>query len=182
MRWIVEGQRKRSEGGVTERESARLPGEESVVGRVQEKLAAMQLTVPERPRKKDGSLLDPQLPPDLTTLNDVQIGRLFTQFCLMAQYVQLQLAVWTVEKTVAKQAEKYVRAETRLRKDGTVSERDAATEVDKRVRDRTMKTLTSEGVETMTNAMMQRYIIGRDAISREMTRRSWMMRDPSPSR
>lgn len=127
-------------------------------------------TVP-RPKEAGGIPLNPVLPSDLTLLDDVELGRLFSEFACMAQYVKLRLAVKAVMFSYAKRGEKIVRAKTRLEKSGTVEDKSAKVEVDPRVREASFQTLVSEGADSLTDAVMECYLIGRDMCNREQTRR-----------
>lgn len=142
-----------------------------VFERIDKKFRTLGLRVPPRPVGEDGEPLDPVLPPDLTALSDQQLGRLFSQFACMAQYIQLYLARRGVETAVYKSEEKKLRAKVRLEKSGTSPDKDAKAEVDPRVREMGFHYLVAEGAWTMTDAAMNAFLIGRDATSREMTRR-----------
>lgn len=157
------------------------PDEREALSRMYARLEQMQIRLPDRPLGKSGEPLNPQLPYDLTSLNDVKLGQLYSEFCTMAQYAQMHTAITTVEKAIAKQREKFMRAKVRLQKEGTVPDKEAQVEVDSSVRKRVVATLTGEGIETLTQSMLQGYLIGRDAISREMTRRTSLMH-PEPFR
>jgi len=127
----------------------------------------------ERPKYADGTLLEPSLPPDLTILTDTQIGKLFSEFAAMAQWSQMRLAVYNVEQATKKRVEKMTRAKVRLEKSGTNQDKDAKVEIDPRTRAAGYEALLGEAIFTMTDAVLQGYLIGRDACSRELTRRGW---------
>lgn len=135
-----------------------------------------------RPTKRDGTLLDPRLPSDLTVLNDVQLGRLYSEFACMAQYVQLHIAERAVEYSLAKAEDRHVRARVRLTKSGTNGDKEAKTEMDPRAAKTGLRLFKGEAIHSMTEAVMAAYIIGRDATSREMTRRGLTSRDSFPNR
>lgn len=138
---------------------------------IKKRLERLQLGLPERPCGPSGDPLDPKLPSDLTSLNDIKLGKLYGQFCQMSQYAQLHLAIYSVQKSVYRQAEKYLRARSHLQQEGTVADKSASVECDKRVREMTMKSLVEQGTEDLTQAMLASFLIGRDACSRELTRR-----------
>ena len=163
MKWTV-GKSTKPDGGSLELEAS---------GLVWDKFRRMGLPLPRRPKDRDGKDLNPQLPTDLTALNDAQLGKVYGEFCVMAQYAQTRLAVHSVTKSVQEAARRYAAAETRLRKEGTVADKASQAEVDPRVRARAVAVLVGESVETLTQAVLEGYLIGRDALSREMTRRSW---------
>lgn len=152
---------------------------EAVEG-IKAKVDRMQLSFLARPKLSSGEFLDPRLPVNLTGLNDVQLGKLYGEFCIMAQYAQLQLALKGVDRAVAKQAERMTRAEVQLVRTGTVADKAAKVEIDARVQERSLATLVGENVEVLTDAFLQVYIIGRDACSREMSRRQWVTKEHNP--
>lgn len=175
MTWIIH----------TKKGSARdLTPEREAIRAAKKTLRRMQIDLPPRPVKSFTTTikgkavqvvkpLNPVLPPDLTALSNRRLGRLYGEFCAMAQYAQLRLAIHAVENAVAKQVEKYVRAQARLRVRGRSGTITAEVEVHPVVRKRTAETLVADGVETITTAILQSYLICRDACSREMTRRQW---------
>lgn len=130
--------------------------------------------IPRRPKNPDGSFLDPQLPTDLTLVEDEELGRIHSEFACMARYAQLVIAVKAVEAAKVKRGDKVIRARVRLEKSGTNPDKDAKTEIDPRTRQSAVEVLIGEGVESMSKAMLEGYLIGRDACSREQTRRQWM--------
>jgi len=136
-----------------------------------QRLRELRLRAPTRPVNDDGTALNPQLPPDLTALNDVEIGRLHSQFACMAQYAITRLAIMAVETAVAKKEEKFVRAKVRTEKSGTVADKDMKVDLDRRTRSAGHHTLVGESTEGLTRAVLEGFLIGRDATSREMTRR-----------
>jgi hypothetical protein len=139
--------------------------------------AAAGLSAIARPMRADGSALNPVLPMDLTVLDDVQLARLYSEFSLMAQYVKLQLARMVVEHSEDRRQEKMIRALVRLEKSGQVGDKDAKCEVDPKTRDSAYRTQVSYGTQVLTEAMMEAYLIGRDACSREQTRRQKIWED-----
>lgn len=161
---------KLSDGGAKELEAATA---------IKAAFNKMGIDLLRRPVGRSGEPLSPTLPSDLTTLNDVQLGRLFGEFCTMAQYAQQRLAVHAVARSVKEAAQKFLRSETRLRQTGTVADKSARVDTDPRVRDRAVAVLVDEGVETLTLAVLESYIIGRDALSREQTRRQTVFREYS---
>ena len=125
----------------------------------------------QKPVDDEGEPLDPQLPSDLTNLSDTRLGKLFGEFCRCAQFYQLRLAENGVTKSIAKYTEKYARSATRLLKSGNIPDKDAEVETDPRVSDRSQKTLVAEAQEVMLQGLLNVNLMGRDAISREFTRR-----------
>lgn len=143
---------------------------------VKERMRSLQLRAPRRPLNEKGEPLDPQLPRDLTALSDIAIGKIHGEFALMAQYATLHLAILGVVAAATKKADKITRAKVRLEKTGTNPDKEAKVEVDPRVRTIGFDVLVGESTCTLTEAALQGYLIGRDAISREMTRRMGLER------
>ena len=154
---------------------ARIPafvdGHSLVMGKLKSRLRKMKIRMQPRPRNSDGEYLNPVLPSDLTALNDEELGRLYGHFCLMVQWVQLRLAFQGVRRAITERAEKYIRAKTWLVKSGTVGDKEAQVEVDTAVQEKSLKALTESASEILQNQIMQGYLIGKDACSREVTRR-----------
>ncbi len=146
-------------------------GNKLVMDILNRRLRKMKIELPDRPRDSDGGYLNPALPTDLTALNDEELGCLYGQFCMMVQYVQLQLAVQGVRRALADRAEKYIRARTWLTKSGTVGDKEAQVEVELAVQERSLEALTEGASESLKDQLMQSYLIGKDACSREVTRR-----------
>ncbi len=142
----------------------------------------LKIKVIDRPLGKDGLVLDPVLPRDLTQLNDTKLGVLYSEFSLMAQYVQLQIALLAVDKAVDQRRLKVDRARVALEKKGRVIDVAPLTEVDPRTRAAEFRALVSEGQHTLSKAAMEVYVIGRETCSREMTRRGLTRDDPVPRR
>ena len=153
--------------------------EDTVLVRLYAKLDELELHALKRPvDRKTGEPLEARLPSDLTALSDEQLGRRYTDFCRMAQYTQQRLAILGVEKAIAKTKDRYARAETRLLQTGPAADKLAKVEVDELVRERGIDLLTAEGVERITHALFESYVIGKDACSRELTRRMAVPPDP----
>ncbi len=142
-----------------------------VVRIIRKRLSDAGLVLLERPLGEDGENLEPCLPYDLTVIDDVCLGRLYGQFCLMAQYSQMQAALYATRSAVFRQTEKLIRAEEWMRQEGTVKDKEHSNEASTRVKNITFKAQVESGTERLTTAMLESYVIGRDACSRELTRR-----------
>jgi len=153
------------------REGGEVDGVKEALAQVQKQFNQYQVRPPHRPLGDNGKPLNPILPTDLTRLNDVQLGRLQSEFACMAIYAKLHLAVRAIEHAAAKRAERLAKAKIRLEKSGTVDDKNAKVEVDPRVRAASFISLVREGGEVMTTALLESYVIGREACSREQTRR-----------
>jgi hypothetical protein len=134
-------------------------------------MRAMEMTAPKRPRFPNGERLDPELPSSLTSLNDVQLGDLYGQFAAMARWAQLQAAVRSREAAMKLREDRMVRAEARLRHDRSPA-MTAHIELDPQVKQVAYDLLVAESVAALTQAVFEGYLVARDALSRELTRRT----------
>lgn len=155
---------------------AALSDQDAVIDAMRERLKSMRLHSPRRPKKEDGSLLDPSLPADITSINDEHLGRLHGEFAAMCQYAQFQLAMRATEHAIAKRVDRFTRARVRLEKSGTNDDKAAKVEIDSRTRKSGIELLVGEGQERLTQAIFDSYLIGRDLCSREMSRRMGLIK------
>ena len=147
-----------------------------VLDQLRSRLKKMRIRMPKRPLDEHGKCVDPMLPYDITQITDEELGRIHGAFALMAQYVKFQVSLRAVEHAIARRAENSIRARVRLEKDGTVADKAAQVEVDVRTRDVSLEALIGESEERLTEAILDGYLIGRDASSREIARRKELMR------
>lgn len=182
MRWVVGNREKRRDAAKAARKGKGavvppkfiptfLDGHDLVMGTLKKRLSKMRIKMIARPTDYDGHDLNPKLPPDLTALNDEELGSLYGHFCQMVQYVQLQLAVQGVRRALSERAEKYERARAWLMKGGTVGDKEAQVEVEQEVQAKGLEALVESAAESLKDHLMQSYLIGKDACSRELTRR-----------
>jgi hypothetical protein len=162
--------RERKRGFVNYKEEAETAKDELIV-LLNERLRKMKLRVPHRPKDENERDMNPEMPADITSLNDEQLGKLHGEFAALASYVYGQLGLRSVEHAISKRADRLTRAKVRLEKDGTVEDKAAKTEVDKRTQAVSELLLVAEGTEVLTKAIHDGYLVGRDLCSREMTRR-----------
>lgn len=182
MRWVVGNREKRRDAAKSARKGrgavippGRIPdfidGHDAVMASLKKRFMKMSVKTIPRPKDYDGHDLNPRLPPDLTALNDEELGCLYGHFCQMVQYVQLQLAMQGVRRALSERAEKYERAKAWLMKSGTVGDKEAQVEVEQEVQKRGLEALVESAAESLKDHLMQSYLIGKDACSRELTRR-----------
>ena len=169
-------------GGARRLDVARSDREERAVEVVRRRFEAMRLRPIARPLDEKGRELNPQLPSDLTSLNNHQLGKLYGQFALMAQYAQFHLAVHSVMRAEDEQKRKVTRAKVKLLKKGRVVDLEPQTEVDPKTREAEHEALISEGVYIMTKSALEGFLLGKEVCSREMTRRGFLEADPNARR
>lgn len=134
-------------------------------------LRELKLRAPERPQVEQGGFIDPVLPPDITKLSDLQLGQLYGEFCAMAQYVGPRAAIKAMATASARRTDKIIRARSHLKQTGTVGDKAAQVEVDADVLQSSYALAVAENEEVLVQAMLETYVIGREALSRELTRR-----------
>lgn len=144
---------------------------EAILLELKERLRRMKLRVPQRPKDEKGNYIDPQVPPDITKLNDEQLGKLHSQFAAMMAYVYGQVGLRAVERAIAEQTNIKTRAHVRLVKTGTVADKQAKVETDSRAETSGEMLLVAQSAEGLTQAIFNAYQVGRDLCSRELTRR-----------
>lgn len=140
-----------------------------LVGRV--RAEAARLPRWQRPLDVHGNPLEPQLPRDLTALNDAQLGTLWTQFCAMVQWSKGVLTEKAVEAAELARREKIVRAKVFLLATGNREEKAAKVETHPDVQDVTAALFMAVSVERLAGAVHEGYLVGKEAVSREVTRR-----------
>lgn len=140
---------------------------------IREGVSAMRLTPPERPLTKDGEIIEPRIPHDLTILNEQQLFRLYSEFCALQAYCQGQLGWIEAEKLVRKRAARMTRSVAKVRKKGSVpvSMLEAVLDVDEETEAKENALLVQDGIAIITDAMLKAYTVGADACSRELSRR-----------
>lgn len=120
---------------------------------------------PERP------LVDPCLPASLPAMAHDDIGELYGQFVAFTGWIESEVAL---AETRADETESYfdhVTAEVRLRKAGTVADKDAKTRNDKRVMEAEQAALIAKAKAKLLKTRYKDYERCSAALSREMTRR-----------
>jgi len=148
----------------------------SVFEEIAKVMKTSRLQMPERPKNEDGSDMNPMLPYDISIISSEELGKLYGQFACMCQYAKIRLAVRSVRKAISKRRDKMVRATVRLEKNGHDGDKTAKTEIDPRTTEVSLALLTEEGTELLMDAALESYLIGRDACSREMSRRDMVFR------
>jgi hypothetical protein len=136
-----------------------------------QKLQRLNLNRVSRPVYEDGDPMDPQLPPDLTQLTDDALGSLYTEFCAMAQWVGFQHSVSSVSRARLEVAAKRIRSRVYLAQSGNREEKAALTDVNPEVRSIEDQLLLAQNLEMLAFPVLNSYLIGKEATSREMTRR-----------
>jgi hypothetical protein len=127
-----------------------------------------------RPVDEKGDFLDPVLPTDMTQrgLNDDELGVLYTQFCAMAQWVGFQYAVTSRVRAHLEVEYKRVRSRAFLAKLGNREEKAAKADTDPQVMRAENDLIAAQDVEGLTYPVLNAFLIGKEATSREITRRS----------
>lgn len=128
-------------------------------------LAALGCTLPDRPCE------DPDMPADVTMLSNEQLGLLHGQFSAFAVYLGSQLGLAVVAASEQKAYLAHISAEIRLRKAGTVKDKDSKTLNDARFIESEMELLRREAKVELLKARMFGYRDFKETLSREISRR-----------
>lgn len=138
---------------------------------VQERFGALRLSMPDRPVTDDGEIIEPRVPHDLTILKDHELGRLYSEFSCMMQYAQASLGWIEAQRLLDKRAARMTRSEAKVLHTGKVALLEAMVDLEPKTRAKEHQATVSDAVAIITTAMFKSYEVGRDACSREMTRR-----------
>lgn len=136
-----------------------------------DRLGILRLRPVLRPTYEDGTPLNPQLPPDLTRLNDQELGSLYTAFCAMAQWVGFQHGLATAARAKLEMEAKRVRSRVFLQQSGNREEKAAKADTHPEVIRVEDEMLLAQNLEALTYPVLNSYLIGKESTSREMTRR-----------
>jgi hypothetical protein len=139
---------------------------EKAAKNLEERLKEMKLSLPPPP-----TVLNPQLPKDITAVSDRDLGRLYGEFASMAMYVGPRVALQAMQAAVDKRSDKVCRSLSHLKQIGTVADKSAMVECDATVVRTSQALLVSESTHGVTEALYNGILVGRDALSREITRR-----------
>jgi hypothetical protein len=135
------------------------------------KLEVLRLRPIDRPTFSDGSPMEAALPPDLTIITDEELGELYTQFCAMAQWVGFQYAVAQRTRAQLEILAKRVRSRSYLSQHGNREEKAARSDIDPVVVSSEDELQVAADIEGLTYPVLNAYLIGKEATSREITRR-----------
>lgn len=115
---------------------------------------------------------DVAMPDDLSAIGSMELGTLHAQYVAYVQWLESALAV--IEITAREDASylEHVAADIRLRKSGTVPDKQAKTLKDQRYVDAEQTALISSAKAKLLKARVNGYERLAAALSREMTRRS----------
>lgn len=149
---------------------------------VHKEVRAMRLSKPERPITKDGEILEPKVPHDLTTLKDVELGRLYSEFSVMMAYAQACLGWVESKKLIDRRSARITRSMAKVAHKGKVALLEATVDLEKDTLAKEDASTVSDAVAVITSAMFKSYEVGVTACSREMTRRIAMQERSTPNR
>lgn len=115
---------------------------------------------------------DPQMPDDITSVASDYLGMLHAQFVSYTEYLEAQLALAEIDADEQESYLEHVEAEIRLRKAGTVKDKDSKTKNDLRYIAAEQTALTAKARAKLLKARTRGYERCAAALSREMTRRA----------
>lgn len=153
---------------------ANTPAPESPLrGMVRKRMEQVRMSRWAKPCGPDKIDLDPKLPHDLTAINEHQLGMLWTQFCAMVQWSKMVATDFAVDAAEAKMVDRRLRAKAFLQTkgDGSREERAAMVETEDLVVQSVNHLFYCEALRDLSLAVYEGYLTGKEAISREITRR-----------
>lgn len=118
---------------------------------------------------------DPDMPDDITRISGDQLGTLHAQFVAMADYLEGQVGLADIAAAEEEAYLEHVKAAIRLRKSGTVADKDAKTLNDETFIEAEMSTLRASARAKLLKARLRGYDKCAAALSREITRREKLM-------
>lgn len=131
----------------------------------------LPLVAPMRPVDEHGEVIDPSLPPDVTLLTGEELGRLHAQMVAMIEWLEWKVAEADSRAATAEAFLEHTKAEVRLRKSGTVSDKAAKTLNDQRVVNAEVSFISFNAKARLLKGRVRGYDKVASALSREMSRR-----------
>ena len=127
---------------------------------------------PSRPVNHKQEEYTPSLPPDITTVTNVQLGRLQSEFASYADYVQGVLALAEIDHLESVDVEKTEEAKTRLSlHEGTLQEKADEAHLDPVATRRRQESLEAKARRTFLRNRLDQLERAMKVISREQSRR-----------
>lgn len=154
------------------RKQNELDSYDAILDSLKRKYKLLKLQAPRRPKAEGGKKLNPSLPFDITAISDERLGRLHGEFAAMSQYALFWASYAAVKHAIVRREDRLMRARVRMTVTGSQADKSAKVEISSRVQKLARRMLIVEGVEVLAKATLDGYIIGRDATSREITRRT----------
>jgi hypothetical protein len=132
-----------------------------------------------RPLNHLGVPDDPQLPKGarVTGLSSEDLGWLHMRFVAMVGYFQTEVTLAELDSAEAQAFLKHTQARVRLRKTGTVPDKDAKTFNDREFLEAEMRALTMQAQAKLLRGRLEGYIEYAKGLSREMSRRENLPRE-----
>jgi hypothetical protein len=123
-------------------------------------------SMPSRPE------IDPTMPSgSIVDMSNEDIGTLHAQFVSWVEFLEPQLALAEISAAEVEALKEHIQAEVRLRKAGTVADKNAKAINDQAFIEVEMKALTATAKAKLLKARLRGYDRCATALSREMTRR-----------
>ena len=121
---------------------------------------------PQRPHS------DPEMPEDVTTLGSEELGTLYAQYVAYVQWLETELALCQIGADESDSHLEHIEAEIRLRKSGTVKDRDNKAKQDEKYIAHEQRALMDRAKAKLLAARVKGYERCANALSREMSRRA----------
>ncbi len=113
----------------------------------------------------------PELPADITSLSDQEIGYYIGVFSSWIAYADYSASIADMRYTAYRNALDLVSAKVQLEKSGTVQERADQKVLDDRYQEALQESEQAEATCEITKSLLRGYIRQYEALSRELTRR-----------
>lgn len=114
---------------------------------------------------------DPEMPNDVTLLHSAALGKLYAHFVAYTTFLEAEVALLEVDADGAEALFEHVSAEIRLRKSGTVKDKDTKTLCDPKFIAAEVRLLQARAKAKLLKARVKGYERCSLALSREMSRR-----------
>jgi hypothetical protein len=126
----------------------------------------------DQPKYKTGFHCRPVMPSDVTRITNDELGKLHGEFVLMCEWLDWIVAEADLRSASHESYLGHIKAEIRLKKSGTVADKDSKTLNDKKYIEEELKALTLNAKSKLLRARLRGYERCASALSREMTRRT----------
>lgn len=136
------------------------------------KLASWRIKPVERPVYPDtGEDINPVLPSDLTRLTDTELGALYTEFSAMVVWVGYRHGLAATLRIKLEAEKNRMFSRLFLQQSGNREEKKAKADTDPGMVEVEDDWILAQTMETLLFPILQGYIAGKEATSREITRR-----------
>ena len=130
------------------------------------------LSLPKRPTKRNGAPLDPEFPSDLSSVDGPTLGRLLSEYALLVDYAEGQLALFDTRHVITQHNEKVARVIGQLSSKGSIKDREASALIQHQSYLQSRAYLVRRAEYKILFAIHSGYVNKYKSISREISRRA----------